>query len=125
MTGRDSFEVTQEQRTGLERLAGSSNRADTDRARAIVLTLAKLEICLTITGYVSIRPLRRFANPRASAAIIDILEPDNIVFAQVRTGLHLDQFELDPAGIGHSMHATYRQIDRTRSRAQDGPQCPG
>jgi hypothetical protein len=46
------------------------------------------------------------------AAIIDILEPDNIVLAQVRTGLHLDQFEIDQAGIRHSMHAAYGQIDR-------------
>src|SRR6202022_2576951 len=54
----------------------------------------------------------QLAKRRLSAAIIDILEPDNIVFPQVRTGLHLDQFEVDPAGIRHSMHATDRQIDR-------------
>jgi hypothetical protein len=64
----------------------------------------KLAICLTIAGNASIRPF--------AGAIIDILEPDNIIFAQVRTGLHLDQSEVDPAGIRHSMHATHRQIDR-------------
>ena len=40
MTGKTPLKVTQEQRTGLERLAGSSNRAEADRARAILLTLA-------------------------------------------------------------------------------------
>src|ERR1700730_18823821 len=54
----------------------------------------------------------QFAKRRLSAAIIDILEPDNIIFAQVRTGLHLDQSEVDPARIRHSMHAAYRQVDR-------------
>src|ERR1700730_10158469 len=56
--------------------------------------------------------LQAFAKRRLSAAIIDVVEPDNIVFAQVGAGLNLDQFEVDPAGVRHAMHATYRQIDR-------------
>lgn len=40
MVGKTPLKVTQEQRTGLERLASSANRAEADRARAMLLSVA-------------------------------------------------------------------------------------
>jgi transposase len=40
VTGKTPMKVTAEQRAGLERLSGSANRAQADRARAMILSLA-------------------------------------------------------------------------------------
>ena len=36
----------------------------------------------------------------ASDAIIDVLETHDIVLAEIAAGLHLDQLEVDLAGVG-------------------------
>ena len=40
MTGKTPLQITPEQRDGLEHLAGSANRAEADRARTMLLSLA-------------------------------------------------------------------------------------
>src|SRR5947209_4614948 len=49
---------------------------------------------------------------RRSNPVIGILEPDDIVLAEIGAGLHFDQLEIDLARIGHAMDATDRQVDR-------------
>src|ERR1700691_6157858 len=44
--------------------------------------------------------------------MVNILEPDDVVFAEIGARLHLDQLEIDLAGIGHAVNRADRQIDR-------------
>ena len=41
-----------------------------------------------------------------------VLDADDVVFAQIGAGLHLDQLEQDLAGVGEAVHAAERQVDR-------------
>src|SRR5262249_33183375 len=50
---------------------------------------------------------RRFSGPP-----VDVVEPHDVVFAEVATGLHLDQLERDPARFGEAMHRADRDVDR-------------
>src|SRR5277367_6176031 len=42
---------------------------------------------------------------------IRILQPHDIILAQVAAGLHLDQGQRDAAGVVQAMHAAQRQVD--------------
>ena len=35
---------------------------------------------------------------------VNIIEADNIILPKVATGLHLDDFQLNGAGVGQAMH---------------------
>ena len=48
---------------------------------------------------------------RPSASAVGILEPHDIVLAEIGAGLHLDQRQRDQAGILQPVHAAQRQID--------------
>src|SRR3977135_176563 len=50
----------------------------------------------------------------ASAATIDVVQADDVVLAEIAAGLHLDQFERDPARIGEPMDRAARAVDRLR-----------
>src|SRR5690554_864360 len=43
-----------------------------------------------------------------SAAAIGVLEPHDVVLAQITTGLHFDDFERDLAGVGEAVAFAYR-----------------
>src|SRR5271165_536013 len=56
--------------------------------------------------------LRAIAQRRErSAAAVGILEPDDVVLAEIAAGLHLDQRQRDAAGIFQPVDAAERQID--------------
>jgi len=48
----------------------------------------------------------------ASLTLIDVLQPDDVVLAEIASGLHLDQLEWNLAGVGEAMHGADRDIDR-------------
>jgi hypothetical protein len=48
----------------------------------------------------------------SSNPVVCILDPDDIVLAEMGAGLHLDEFEVDLARIGNSVDAGARQVDR-------------
>ena len=54
----------------------------------------------------------RATKPTFSAAVVNILDADDVVFAEIAAGLHLDQFEIDLAGVGQTMFAADRQVNR-------------
>src|SRR5690606_38966799 len=41
-----------------------------------------------------------------------VLDPDYVVFAEIRASLYLYQLKVDFAGVGEAMYATEREIDR-------------
>src|SRR5271167_1911185 len=48
----------------------------------------------------------------SQVAVVDVIDADDIVLAEVAAGLHLDQLEIDLARIGQPVFATNGQIDR-------------
>ena len=46
------------------------------------------------------------------SAAIDVVQPHDVVLAEVAADLHLDQFERNLAGIGKPMNAPDGDIDR-------------
>jgi hypothetical protein len=55
----------------------------------------------------------RFLLPRLRCrALIDVFEPLDIVFAEIATGLDLNQLERDFPFVGHAVHASDRDVDR-------------
>ena len=46
-----------------------------------------------------------------SASLINIIQPDDIVLAEIAAGLNLDQLEGDLAVVGEAVHGTDRNID--------------
>src|SRR5205085_8278783 len=52
------------------------------------------------------------ARPARSAAAVSVVEPDNIIFAEIAAGLHLDQFERDLAGISQPVDRSDGNEDR-------------
>ena len=54
-------------------------------------------------------------------SVIVILDADDIVLAEIAAGLHLDQLEVDLAGIFKAVLRAARHIDRIRSRAAFAP----
>jgi hypothetical protein len=44
----------------------------------------------------------------SSTPAINIVEPDDVVLAEVASGPHVDQFERDPARIGETIHRADR-----------------
>src|SRR5262249_37228234 len=49
---------------------------------------------------------------RASVPMIDIVQPDDVVLAEIAAGLHLDKLQRDLAGIGKTMNRADRYVDR-------------
>ena len=45
-------------------------------------------------------------------AVVDVLDADDVVLAEIGAGLHLDQLEVDLAGIGEAVDDADRQEDR-------------
>ncbi len=43
-------------------------------------------------------------------AAVDVFEADDVVFAQVATGLHFDQLQRYLAGVGQAVHGGHRQV---------------
>src|SRR5262249_5202296 len=56
--------------------------------------------------------LEETTNVSSLAPLINILEPDNIVLAEIAAGLHLDQLERNLAVIGEPVDAADRNVDR-------------
>src|ERR1043166_7595468 len=58
--------------------------------------------------------MRRYRATRSSglSALVNILEPDDVVLAEIAAGLNFDQFERNLAGIGEPMHGPDRDIGR-------------
>ena len=52
-----------------------------------------------------------------SHAVVDVLDADDVVLAEIGAGLHLDQLQIDLAGIGEPVDDADRQDRSTRSRA--------
>ena len=46
-----------------------------------------------------------------SGPVINILDTDDIVLAKIASGLHLDEFEIDLAGVGQSVIRADRQVN--------------
>ena len=47
-----------------------------------------------------------------SVAIVNVLDPDDVVLSQIASRLHFDQFEVDLAGIGQPVIGADRQVDQ-------------
>ena len=54
----------------------------------------------------------------ASFPIVDVVDSDDVILAEIAAGLNLDQFDVDLARVGEAMGRAHRQIDRTRSHAR-------
>src|SRR5215217_1517016 len=58
-----------------------------------------------------LRPARTVRGRRSEAGV-DVLDPDDIVFAEIRPRLDLYQVQRQPAGVFEAVNAPQRQIDR-------------
>src|SRR5262249_39727843 len=56
--------------------------------------------------------VRCFCLVDVGAALIDVLEPQDVLLTEIAADLHLDQFERDLPGIGEAMHCADRYIGR-------------
>src|SRR5262249_35441800 len=63
-------------------------------------------------GDVDVPGYRAARSSGLRTAFINIIEPDDVVLAEITTGLHLDQFERDLAGIGEAVNRADRDISR-------------
>ena len=72
-----------------------------------------MQIEITLAGSSRRKPLLW----KTSRTVIIVLDADDIIFAEIAAGLHLDQFEIDLAGIFQPMPDADRHIDRIRFHA--------
>src|SRR3984957_17285824 len=50
--------------------------------------------------------------PITSFTVIDVVDPDDVVLAEIAAGLNLDQLHVDLAWIGEAVRRANRQVDR-------------
>src|SRR5271154_3747086 len=48
----------------------------------------------------------------ASFTVIDVVDADDVILAEIAAGLNLDQLDVDLAGVGEPVRRANRQIDR-------------